>query len=357
MKKVLQESDNSPTRLNFDSAPLRTVVEILWRWRRFVVGTSFIFSSLAVTYFAIWGSFSSSSSFTPQSTGTSLGALSGLAAQFGGKLPGGLGGEVLTSLDFYVALIRSPQFLAKLAEHRYRFSESETDTTTHSGDLIQLYGISGATEETRRRRIIERLQNRVSVSVNRMGEIVTVRVKAPWPGLAKAVNRQILVMVNDFNLNQRQSTATFARQFLDSRLKVAKSELASAEEAQRSFLRMNKIYASDPGLALEAARLQRQVDLRQSLFVSLSQSLEDAKMEEVRNTPVITILDEPELFTKRSRSLFLIGMGGFSVFLFGFAAIALFLEALVAAHSTGSNRVSSIYALYRSAIWLLRGRD
>jgi uncharacterized protein involved in exopolysaccharide biosynthesis len=44
----------------------------------------------------------------------------------------------------------------------------------------------------------------------------------------------------------------------------------------------------------EANRLQRRVDLRQQVYSSLAQSYENARIEEVRNTPVTTVITRPE---------------------------------------------------------------
>jgi uncharacterized protein involved in exopolysaccharide biosynthesis len=60
------------------------------------------------------------------------------------------------------------------------------------------------------------------------------------------------------------------------------------------FYRQNRYFANSPELKAEEGRLQRQVSLRQQLYVSLAQSLEGAKIEEVRNTPVFTLLDRPQ---------------------------------------------------------------
>jgi uncharacterized protein involved in exopolysaccharide biosynthesis len=51
-------------------------------------------------------------------------------------------------------------------------------------------------------------------------------------------------------------------------------------------------------VAADEQRLQRQVSLRQQVYLSLAQNYEAAKIEEVRNTPVITMVDRPEGFVE-----------------------------------------------------------
>jgi hypothetical protein len=48
------------------------------------------------------------------------------------------------------------------------------------------------------------------------------------------------------------------------------------------------------------ARLQRQVDLRQQVYVALAQSYEQARIDEVRTTPVVTVVEAPETFVQRA---------------------------------------------------------
>ena len=41
-------------------------------------------------------------------------------------------------------------------------------------------------------------------------------------------------------------------------------------------------------------RLERQVSVRQELVTAMAQAYEQARVDEVRNAPVITVIDQPE---------------------------------------------------------------
>ena len=77
-------------------------------------------------------------------------------------------------------------------------------------------------------------------------------------------------------------------------MRQAFQELGVAEDSLRGFLERNRTYQSSPALSFEAARLQRRLDLRQQVYSSLAQAFEQARIDEVRNTPVITVVDTPE---------------------------------------------------------------
>jgi len=59
-------------------------------------------------------------------------------------------------------------------------------------------------------------------------------------------------------------------------------------------------------LLFERDRLQRVVSLRERVAASLAESNEQARIDEVRNTPVITVVDQPVLpaFPDRRRLVF-----------------------------------------------------
>lgn len=286
-------------------------------------------------FFALFGSYTARSTFVPQSSSGGLAGLIGLAAQFGTRLPGGLGQDPTESIDFYASVIRSPALLARVSLDTFSFAKSEKDSTVVRGTLAQLYGISGDTRQEELRNLIERLQNRVAASVNRVNGTVVVSVKAPWPGMAQAVNRRLLVALNEFNLLRRRESAKAQREFLEERTIAASVELRRSEDSLRTFSERNRTYSSDPALALEAARLSRAIEMRQAVYTTLLQSLEQSRLEEVRNTPLITVLDEPELYAKRSRSPVLMGAAAFAVS-GGLAITAVFLLQFLANASADS---------------------
>jgi uncharacterized protein involved in exopolysaccharide biosynthesis len=67
-----------------------------------------------------------------------------------------------------------------------------------------------------------------------------------------------------------------------------------AENRLQSFMQQNRVYNTAPRLSFEQDRLSREVQNRQQIVNVLAQAFEQAKIDEVRDTPVITILDTPE---------------------------------------------------------------
>ena len=103
--------------------------------------------------------------------------------------------------------------------------------------------------------------------------------------------------VNQFNLETRKSQATAERQFVEVQAAAAEQDLRATEDRLQSFLQRNRDISGSPELAFERDRLQRDVGLRQQVYTSLVQSREEAKIREVRDLPVITVIENPSLPT------------------------------------------------------------
>lgn len=235
--------------------------------------------------------YTSAASITPQSENVQTGRLAGLAAQFGLSLP--RGGAASQSPEFYADLIESRTILTQLARTEYMVPEEVSGETQLRRNLLDLYEIEADSEPLRIEMALERLGDDVDVTVNVETGVVGVTVRSPWPGLSQRMARRLIDLVNRFNLQTRQSQAAEERRFLADRVDSARVDLRQAEEELRRFLEQNRAYQNSPQLQFEHDRLQRRVTLQQQVYTSLVESLEQAKIEEVRDTPVITVVEEP----------------------------------------------------------------
>jgi uncharacterized protein involved in exopolysaccharide biosynthesis len=292
---------SGPIRHASDDVSLDRVVSALLRRPLLVFGIPATLAALGLTYVLLFGSYMSQSTFTPEESGIGLGSLSGLAAQLGVNVPGGLEGQS-RSLDFYVRVLQSPAVLTAVATTRYSFPRRKDGSDSVSGTLFELYGVEEDTDAERVETMIKTLQPRISVSADRIARIITIRTKAPWPALSQQINRRMLAVLEELNTAQRQAQAATQRAFVEDRLGQALADLTLAETEHQKFLERNRTFASSPQLTFEAARLERRIELRQQVYLTLYQAFEQAAIEEARDTPVITVLDPPELSYKRSRN-------------------------------------------------------
>ena len=277
--------------------PLGFAAVLLRRWRLFAVfpmGCAVV----AVAWATISAQYTARSTFTTQDALTPRSDIAGLAAQFGFTLPTASNSA---SPEFYAGLLRSRRLLEDLALTEYLYPDSTNAADTPTGNLLDIYEISGSTRRNRLQRVVTRLRSNVTTDVDRATQIVTVATKAPWADLAEQLNRRVLDLVHEFNEQGRQSNARAEREFLSGRWRTAEDSLIEAESQLQRFLERNRRYMDSPELVFVEARLQRRVQLRQEVHTSLVQAYEQARIEEVRDTPVLTVIDPPEGSAVRRR--------------------------------------------------------
>ncbi|HEY4954941.1 MAG TPA: hypothetical protein VII02_08650, partial [Gemmatimonadaceae bacterium] len=169
--------------------------------------------------------------------------------------------------------------------------------------------------------------------------------------LAVQIAQGLLDQVNAFNLNRRQESASAEREFIEKRLAEAQAQLSQAEDNLQSFLTENRDFRSSPSLQLGFDRLNRNVSSRQSLYNGLATSYEQAKIEEVRDLPVITVLEPPEMPIQPDphggkRKVIL----GMLVGLVAGMVLAFLLDRLAANRNVRSDELEEFAALKRDAL-------
>ena len=109
--------------------------------------------------------------------------------------------------------------------------------------------------------------------------------------------------------------ASEKREFIEGRIKQVKYELESSERKMIDLLQKNKDLSS-PILLLEKERIERDITLFGQLYLSLSDKLESAKIDEKDTTSPIFVLDSPNISSKKSGSEFHKGLIFIFIFVF-----------------------------------------
>lgn len=226
------------------------------------------------------------SSFTPQSERLASN-LAGIAAQFGVPLPSADAGA---SPDFYVELLASRRILGETIKTRYTFP---SDTGQVSGTLMDIFEIEGETEAEREELTLRRMRGLITPDLDRPSGVVTFDVETDNAELSAQIAKRLLDLLNRFNLETRQSQASAERRFTEVRLAEAKEELLQAENQLQAFLEVNRDLGTSPLLRFRQDRLEREVSVRQAVVSALAQNFEQARIDEVRDIPVITVVEAP----------------------------------------------------------------
>jgi len=272
-----------------DELSLVSVVNFCLSYRRLIVGLA-AGACLATTLVVLLRSrtYTALASFMPQSRSATA-SLSGIAAQLGLVVPTA-GGEGFDNAALYPDLLESRAILDSILPQRITIS---ADTGMVDGTLEQLLRVRGRDEPGRREAAVARLRSMISARVVSRTGVVEFTVRAPQAALAKLISEKLLAQVSRFNLGTRQSRAAAERRFVERRLEEARTELRGAENRLQAFLQRNRQYLFSPELRFEQERLAREVAVQQEVYTTLAQAYEQARIEEVRDTPVLTVIERP----------------------------------------------------------------
>ncbi len=283
-----------------DSGPLTfpaLLAGTVARWRTAVtvaLGTVALTLALALI---IPPSYRATASFvtTDGETGLRGGSLSDLAASAG--MSGlasqlGLGGsrDASESPAFYAQLLGSRELLTRLLLSS--FQDPHAGAPSDSATLLAILRIRATDPQRALETAIKQLRRKIRVTVDLKTNFVVLTVDARWSQLSADVANRAMALVSAFNKEQRVSRARARRDFLETRVAAALTELRATEDSQRLFYERNRSWENSPGLIVEERRIRRQVETANSLYLSLRQQYETARIDEVNNTPVITVVDQ-----------------------------------------------------------------
>lgn len=318
----------------------------LVRGWKLIVGTALGCATLAAILLLLQRPvYTAQTNFTPESSSSSgisssLIGLAGLAGQLG------LGGMTAATVspEFFARLFHSREVLRSTLLTEFPDPQSADGTQRPLLDLLEA---KGSSPEERLQKGARLLEQATDASIDKPTGIVSLEVELHSAQLAAHVANRMLDLLNQFNLERRQSQSREQARFTGDRLKEAEEELRGAERAQLRFLQANRQYQGSPLLEFQAAQLERVVQLKQEVFLTLTKAHEEARIAEVRDTPVLTVIDSAVAPVKRTgprRTL------GTIVALIVGGALGVLLAYLASARARTRRAPSPDYLEFRAAL-------
>jgi len=267
-------------------SPLRLVTPLLLRrWRIIRWGLYGAAVGVAVA-FVLPERYTATIRFVAQGPSGRMGGaeIARLAQQFGYALD--IGPTGVTTPQFYTDLVHTREILEPVVTTRYALSTTAGDSV----DLIGFLKVRGTSERDRIERAMRKLRKAVTVDLTQSG-LTSVQVALADPRIAAAVANALLARLNTFTVEQLQFQSRQKRQFTEHRLEAAQGELRGAEEEEVAFLQRNQSFERAPVLRARYARLQRAIQIKQEIVLTLARSYEEARLEETRDVPTLTVLE------------------------------------------------------------------
>ncbi|MHB8842483.1 MAG: Wzz/FepE/Etk N-terminal domain-containing protein [Candidatus Aquicultor sp.] len=268
----------------------RPYLKNLWDLRKkFIVFNAVVLAfTLVYLIFLTKPYFDSTVTILPDYGGkeSSLGQLGSLASLAGVSVGGG------SPTEIYQNLITSESVLSPAIYAKYK-----TEKFPDSVNLIQYFKIKpnkNLPSDLQKRDMFLKAfkgltKGRLITDVDRMTKILTLSVKMPEAQLSADVANKVAESLDNYIRTKRKSYASEQSQYIATRLMQVKDSLNVAENKLMYFKQQNRMVIQSPELMLQQARLQRNAEIRNAVYLELSKQLELAKIAEVKDTPVLNI--------------------------------------------------------------------
>ena len=137
---------------------------------------------------------------------------------------------------------------------------------------------------------ITKLTDQILVQEEESGLIV-ITVLMEEPQLSADIANYISIYIKEYVSKITLSYSSTHREFIEERLQYSKDELSNSEEELKEFSEKNPFVVDTPELQLQRGRLLRNMEVNQQVYITLRQQYEMARINELKETPVINILD------------------------------------------------------------------
>ena len=305
--------------LDGDEISLLDYWRVVWKYKWLIGGLCSV-SVIAALVFSLLSPKiyeSTATIFNPKEGGggnllSALGAV-GLGQQIAGiSIP-----SLTPNRDLFISLLKS-RLLAKDVAERFNLKERYQAQTLEEA--------------------IASARNIPKISQTKEG-VIEIRVEDTDPKMAADMANFYLELLDRVVSKLGTSAAGRQARFIAEQLSRANKELIAAEETVRQFQEKNRaVLLGDmsnsmrlpatrvPQVGLELARLTRDVKLQETIYTLLTQQLEQAKISEAQDMPVVQVLDRAVPAIHKSKPKIKLNMalaGAVSLFLGVFLAFVL----------------------------------
>lgn len=271
------------------------LISVLWGSRKLIATVTAIATVGAVIISLLLPEYyKSTATLLPETEKSKLAALGGLSdlAALAGVSVGGEG----SLAKLYPTIIKSEAVLRNVI-----YAEYQTKKFKEPVNLIRFWEIEGETPEQDYETALKALQEQLTVSLDNKTSVVAVSIETREPQLSADIVNKVLAELDEFIRTKRTTSATEQRKWIEDRLEQVKTDLEKSENRLKEFREKNRRIGDSPQLLLEQGRLMREVEINSTLYTELKKQHEIAKIEEIKNVPVISVMDTARAATKKER--------------------------------------------------------
>ncbi len=270
--------------LSEPTVTLRDLLPPVWRNRKKIAWISAGLALLALLISFLFPKYyKSTATLLPEadkSKLSGLGELTGLASLAGVNV----GGSDLAKL--YPTIVQSETILRAVIEKKYRF-EGHPDSV----NLISVLDIDKDTHEENMKSAVREVADLMTVSFESKTNVVHLSLEMPDRHLSADVLNAIIAELDTYMREKRKTNASEQRRWISVRITEVEAELKAAEDTLKNFREKNRRVVDSPQLLLEQERLMRDVQVKATVYVELKKQVELARIDEIKNIPIVNVLD------------------------------------------------------------------
>lgn len=226
-------------------------------------------------------------SYELPSSSKMIGSLSSLAAM------AGLGGASSSDnmLMFLDDIINSKDFLEPILDSAWQIDEL-SDSTAKLHEIWDLKPDSTENffQRTLTLQSLKEIRKHMAFSIDKSSNLMSFTTSFKTPYLSYQINEYVVTKINETLLASTTNKSHLNRIFIEERLGEAKDVLLNSENKLKLFRDRNHVLTS-AFLILEQARLQRELEIEQEIFIQLRKQYELARIEEQKDLPAVTVID------------------------------------------------------------------
>ncbi len=217
----------------------------------------------------------------PETNQSKLAGLSNLASLAGVNV----GGEVSLS-KLYPTIVISEVVLKNVIYRKY-----PTKLFPDSADLIKIWEVDEKDPQLAYEAMLKSLRDELEVSLDIKTSVITISLLTQEPQLSADVVNAVASELDLFVRTKRTTNASEQRKWIEGRLKEVKGDLEKSENALKDFRENNRRVSDSPQLFLQQERFIREVQINSTLYTELKKQYELAKIEEIKNIPIVNVMD------------------------------------------------------------------
>lgn len=288
-------NQEQPQSTNFSTTDviLANIIQQAWKRRIHIVmfvGMTTFFSA-GIVYF-VPNKYIAEVTILPELDKNKLTRFSGLS-DLDGVAGLNVGEALMTKL--YPMIIKSARILREVIYKKYK-----TTSMPDSLSLIQFWNIDKGTEAEKFEWALKRLQTAMEVEFDGRLGTLRLRIEMEDSTLAADVANSITNELDLYTRTKRRTSVTVQREFIEQRLAEVGQTLRAVEDSIKTFREKNRRIIDSPQLLMEQGRLERAVQINSTVFIELKKQIEIAKIEEIKNIPIVNILDPARVPVQKS---------------------------------------------------------